>query len=166
MCQCTWTITAIFIVFIASTKRRNLVILLVSDIIFAPSLTNHGSDGSRISDTPAEYENSQTDEVNRYELSYSAGVSQRIDLHDLELFLESSSLSTVAEVTCFGSPPQSPQLGTVVDIGGLKVGTELVIHLDGGTDKEKEIFLTTQKRARADLVENQLALMWRRHSHL
>ena len=62
------------------------------DLLTSALIKDHGS---RLSDTSVEYDKSQADVFNGYKLSYSAGVSQRIDLHELELFLESSSLFTI-----------------------------------------------------------------------
>ena len=110
------------------------------------ALTMRGH-GSRTSGTPAKCDTPDFDKRDDHVVSHLAGVSQRINFHELELFLEFPGQAAVIEVMCLDSGPLKPHVGSVVDIGSLVPGNELVLDLGEGLNKERILFLTRRDRS-------------------
>ncbi|OCT49038.1 hypothetical protein CLCR_04631 [Cladophialophora carrionii] len=103
--------------------------------------------GSRTSNTPAKNDTPDLGNGDDHVVSHLAGVSQKFDFHDLELFLEFPWLSAVIEVARLDSTPPKPYVGSVVDVGSLVPGDELVVDLGEGLKQERILFLTRRDRS-------------------
>ena len=128
----------------ASQFRSSIDLDCVQRQQTASTMRGHGS---RTSDTPAKCDTPDFDKGDDHVVSHLAGVSQRIDFHELELFSEFPGLAAVIEVARLDSTPAKPYVGSVVDVGSLVPGDELVVDLGEDLKQERILFLTRRDRS-------------------